>query len=373
MRNKTAAQSGSNVIRIIKLAAIVLGIIIALTALLFLVLTIKEYRPADREKLEVEDAMNTGEMELLQKGLELSVMSWNLGYGALGDNADFFMDGGKGVYTADKQRVQKNLSEIFSVTKEHHPDIIFFQEIDRNSSRSYKIDETLQAAQEFPAMQQVFANNFKAMFVPFPLPPIGKVDSGLLTMSNFPMVEAERISLPCPFSWPLRIANLKRCLLVSRIKAGSEGKELVLVNLHLEAYDSGEGKEKQTRMLAQILKDEAEKGNYVIAGGDFNQIFSSEDQTLYPAQEGNWLAGQIDTDRFEGGWQFLMDETVPSCRSLNQPYAGADKEGFQYYLIDGFIVSDNVNVIECRTLDQGFTASDHNPVLLKFSLKEEAE
>ena len=58
--------------------------------------------------------------------------------------------------------------------------------------------------------------------------------------------------------------------------AGSD-KELVIVNVHLEAYDSGEGKEAQTKMLAELLKKEQEAGNYVIAGGDFNQAFSNVD------------------------------------------------------------------------------------------------
>ena len=50
-------------------------------------------------------------------------------------------------------------------------------------------------------------------------------------------------------------------------------KELVLINFHLEAYDSGEGKIAQSKMLAEKLESEYQQGNYVIAGGDFNQTF----------------------------------------------------------------------------------------------------
>ena len=38
---------------------------------------------------------------------------------------------------------------------------------------------------------------------------------------------------------------------------------LVAVNLHLEAYDDGEGKAAQTAMLFDILEEEYAKGNYV--------------------------------------------------------------------------------------------------------------
>lgn len=47
----------------------------------------------------------------------------------------------------------------------------------------------------------------------------------------------------------------------------------MLVNLHLEAYDDGEGKIAQTKQLREFIQSEYEKGNYVIAGGDLNQVF----------------------------------------------------------------------------------------------------
>ena len=89
--------------------------------------------------------------------------------------------------------------------------------------------------------------------------------------------QAQRQSLPVPFKWPIRVANLKRCLLVERFTVADSGRELVLINLHLEAYDDGEGKAAQTKMLREFLQAEYEKGNYVIAGGDFNQTFPGPD------------------------------------------------------------------------------------------------
>ena len=79
----------------------------------------------------------------------------------------------------------------------------------------------------------------------------------------------------------------------------------MLFNLHLEAYDDGEGKCAQTKMLADLLAAEAEKGNYVIAGGDFNQIFSTADGSAFPVQDGNWAANETDVTQFAGDWQFF--------------------------------------------------------------------
>ena len=70
-----------------------------------------------------------------------------------------------------------------------------------------------------------------------------------------------------------------------------------------------------------------------------------------------------------GGFGCVYDLTVPTCRLLNQPYDPADTVNTQYYAIDGFLVSPNVEVSAVKTLDLGFENSDHNPVLLTVSLK----
>ncbi len=366
MKNKEKKQH-SVPFKIFRAIGIVLLVIVVAFAGLIGFLSVTEYKPAQiTSDLEIG-----GEAEkTLAVGDSLTVMSWNIGYGALGDNADFFMDGGESVNTADEERVRSNMDGVISEYELTKPDIIFFQEIDKNSTRSHHINEYELIQNTLKGYNSTFANNFKVAFLPYPIPPIGKVDSGVATFSAYPLINAERRQLPIPFSWPIRMANLKRCLLVSRVDIDGTDKQLVLVNLHLEAYDDGEGKIAQTKMLADFLNEEAKNGNYIIAGGDFNQIFSSADVNAYPAQEGKWAAGEIDVTQIDGEWQFLMDSSVPSCRSLDQPLENADKDSFQYYLIDGFIVSKNIKVESCENQDLGFKVSDHNPILLKITLEK---
>ena len=46
-----------------------------------------------------------------------------------------------------------------------------------------------------------------------------------------------------------------------------------------------------------------------------------------------------------------------------------DPKDFQYYIIDGFIVSSNIEVLDVFTDDAGFVSSDHNPVVIDVRLK----
>lgn len=343
---------------------IILVIVIAFTGLLSY-LSITEFRPKDQETLSV----NGKASRKLNPSDAITLMTWNCGYGALGDNADFFMDGGSHVNTADENRVKENVKGLQEEIDSVNPDIVFLQEVDTDSDRSHHINEVNQFTSHESDMESTFAYNFKVGFIPYPLPPIGKVNSGILTMSSYNLKDSVRYQLPCPFKWPVRLANLKRCVMVDRIPIAGTDRYLVIANLHLEAYDDGEGKTAQTKMLKNILEKEYQKGNYVIAGGDFNQTFSNVDDSAYPPQEGKWASGEIDVSTFDQGWQFYMDSSIPTCRSLDQPLKGADKDTFQYYVIDGFIASPNITVSSCKTQDVGFKNTDHNPSVIQFSLK----
>ena len=191
--------------------------------------------------------------------------------------------------------------------------------------------------------------------------------SGLLTLSRFRMEGQTRVALPVPFAWPVRMANLKRCLLVARLPVEGTETELVLVNLHLEAYDGGEGKRAQTERLTELLASEYEAGNYVVAGGDFNQRIEGVGEAYPVVDASYWQPGGLARGILPEGWTFAFADGRPTCRLLNEPY-DADDPLTQYYVIDGFLCSPNVTVDSVEVIDGGFRYADHNPVLLRFTL-----
>ena len=349
--------------RFLKVLFIIVLVIVTAAAGLIAWLSIAEYKPEAVEELNFTARDESA--PALPQGESLTVLSWNIGYAGLGSNADFFMDGGENVKSSDRVRVESNLLNISQLLYgENAPDLILLQEVDTNSSRTYNIDQSACLA----GANAAHALNYSCPFVPFPLPPIGKVNSGVFTTTDYAIDRAERVSLPCPFSWPVSTANLKRCLLVSYLPIEGSDRQLVLVNLHLEAYDDGEGKIAQTRQLNEFIQAEYEKGNYVIAGGDFNQIFPGSLEVYPNTHPELWEPGVLTEDMLPVGWSYAYDLRVPSCRLLNRPYDPEDTENTQHYVIDGFILSPNVTLESVETLDEGFIASDHNPVLLRVTL-----
>ena len=344
--------------RILLILGIILGIIILLLAGLILFLSLTEYKPADREAVTVD-----GNDELPNAASQtFTVYSWNIGYAGLGKESDFFMDGGEMVDPPSQEVVEKNLAGIQAFISGQTTVAWLLQEVDVNSDRTENMDQYAALANDFGA--SAFAYNYKCPFVPIPLPPLGRIEGGITTLTDANISTAERISLPCPFSWPIRAAQIKRCLLITRLPLADTDKELVLVNLHLEAYDDGEGKIAQTKLLLQVLQEEYAKGNYVIAGGDFNQSFPGV-LDVFPIQdESKWTPGILEHSALPEGWRFAYDTSAATCRLLDQPYS----EACQKYVIDGFILSPNVELVSVETVNLDFQFSDHNPVKLQFTL-----
>ncbi len=345
--------------RFLKGTGIILLIILTLLVCAVLWLTIREYRPQKKESLKVPE--NT---KILSRDDSLRIMTYNIGYAGLDKSEDFFMDGGSQVQPDNKDQVEKNLKGIQNILEENPTDVYFLQEVDKDSKRSFHIDET-EYLKEALDMEGIFSCNFKCDFVPYPLPPIGKVNSGIFTMTNLKTNSAARLSLPESFKWPVKTCNLKRCMQETRIPLEDTNAELVLINFHLEAYDDGDGKIAQSKMLAEKLSKEYEAGNYVIAGGDFNQTFEGMDKYLITNTE-NWVPGVISKDTLPKHFSFAIDDTYPTCRLLNAPYTGS-YDTSQVYVIDGFIVSDNIKVSDISVINTDFEYTDHQPVQMEIS------
>ncbi|MDR0627467.1 MAG: endonuclease/exonuclease/phosphatase family protein [Bifidobacteriaceae bacterium] len=343
--------------RLVKVLGSAIVVLLALAIVLVGVVTMTEYRPRATETLDIT---GKGIFAAPEPGDEITLLTFNIGYGGLGEGQDFFMDGGEMVRPPDEATVRRNLDGIEAFLKENPADVYFLQEVDSDSRRSYGINEVAEIEQLLDG-SSAYAMNFKSIFTPYPWPPIGKVTSGLVTSTGFDVSEATRVALPVPFKWPVRIFNLKRCLLVERVPVEG-GKDLVLVNLHLEAYEDGDGRARQMAELVRLLQNEYAKGNYVVAGGDFNQSFPGVD---YPKVSSNWVPGQFDSAVFAAGWTVAHDASAPTSRLNDAPWDGDN----QLYGIDGFVTSPNVEVISTETIDEDFRFSDHNPVKMTITLK----
>ncbi len=323
------------------------------------------YRVEDNLNLSISgDAANA-----VPVGEKLSLITYNIGFGAYSDDYSFFMDGGKYSRGFSSDAVSANIKGSLDTLKSENPDFALLQEVDKNGTRSYHINQAEEFSNELKGYDSIFAQNYDSAYFLYPFnQPIGANLSGMMTFSRFDITNAHRRSLPIEESL-YKYLDLDRAYTVSVIPA-ENGKNLVLYNVHLSAYTSdGTIANEQLKMLASDMNEQYENGNYVIAAGDFNKDILG-DSSKYFKREGDdkftW-AQPLDTSLLPEGFTCHSGTNVPTCRNADSAYRA---DGTDFVLsVDGIISSPNVELVLCETVDNGFKYSDHNPVRAEFILK----
>ena len=357
----------------LKIVLGVLALLLAVVAGYVIYVFAAYYRVEDNQVLEVA-SMNGADRGELRTGDTRRIVSYNIGFGAYSDDYSFFMDGGTESRARSPVAVSENVGGAMQAVSELNPEFLLLQEVDIDGTRSYHINELehLIDNQAYGMFRyRTFAQNYDSPYLFWPLlEPHGANRAGQVTCSAYPIASALRRQLPIEDGF-MKLVDCDRCYSVNRIPLAEDGRELALYNLHLSAYTSdGTIAEEQLKMLFADMLSEYEKGNYAIAGGDFNKdiLGNSEEVFGISGPEYTW-AQPIPPELIPEGLSvvapFDAEDPVPSCRNADRPY-GPDN---YVVTVDGFIVSANVEVQEAKVCDTGFRWSDHNPVYMDFILK----
>ena len=352
-----------------KIALCVLLAIVLLAAAYLIYVFLDYHRIADNQPLPVTRKASRE----AAVGQPYTLLSWNIGFGAYEPDYGFFMDGGTESWAWSEERLQKNMTRIAEFTASQEADIVLLQEVDFDSTRTYHLDETQYFTKALPEMSSVQAVNYDSPFLFYPfLQPHGASRSCIMTCSGFRLLSSLRRSLPIETGFT-KFLDLDRCYSVTRA-AMENGKELCIFNVHLSAYSSdGSIGDEQMKMLVGDLQAEYEKGNYCICAGDFNKDLLGDSSRYFGVSTAGYSWTQpIRLEVLDGTdirLEAPLDETHPvaSCRNADGPI----RDGQLRLTVDGFLVSENVEVLSSEVIDLEFAFSDHNPVKLTFLLKEE--
>ena len=326
------------------------------------------YRLNDKIVLDIEKNYKYSESikPYVKTGETYSIVTWNMGFGAYSDDYSFFMDGGKYSRAFSKEAAITNINAMTDELANMNLDFIFIQEVDTNSTRSYHVNEKDIINGTLAEYVSVFAQNYDSpyLFYPF-LSPHGKSVSGILTESRYNIEDAIRRQLPIE-TGITKLVDLDRCYSVSRVPVYG-GKTLCLYNFHLSAYTTdGTIATEQLKMLVSDIEKEYKAGNYVVCGGDFNKDLLGNSEEIFGVEIGNATWAQPIPEGTIPEWLTVVAcSNAPSCRNADRPY---DETDF-VLTIDGFLVSDNIEVVTASVIDYQFKHSDHNPVSMEFVLK----
>ena len=378
---------------ILSIAAVLLALVLAVAGYCAYIL-LAYYRIEDNLVLSVDDGTN----KIVSTSTAYKISTYNIGFGAYSQDYSFFMDSGynpdgsvvtgKHGTAVSKDECNFNTTGAIATVAGLDVDFALFQEVDIKSTRSYKINQYDLMKQAFDGYDTTFANNFHTAFLPYPLHDMhGAVNAGMATFSKYQIDSSVRKSFTIATDLS-KLFDLDRCFSANFVPVDN-GKTLVIVNVHMSAYDKGGViRQVQKQELSNFLQEMTNLGHYVIVGGDYNHDLLmynpsynyTESQIAYKDQiqqlNPDWLKHFFDQDGNHGlpsNYTIVASNNAPTCRDASMEWV----PGFNFVsAVDGFIVSSNVQVNYVQTVVtqngnkgiDGFAYSDHEPVLMEFVL-----
>lgn len=336
-------------------------------ALVIIYALVSDYKPDLELDLNVENIQETSEQK--SDSAEFSMLIWNIGYAGLGEQEDFFYDGGKKTRARKNDYLRYKKGVLDLLEKQNNADFILIQEVDFYSKRTFYENQVEELSKLLKNHNYSFAKNYDVKYVPIPLlNPLGRVNAGMATFSKIKPYKVKRIGFDVNFVWWKRIFMLDRCFIASHYKIGE--KDWLVINIHNSAFDDDNIlKPVELKRVKEYAAEAYHNGSYVILGGDWNQNPPKFTPNNY-LQEWNVIAfdEEMPFDLMDENWQWVFDPKTPTQRFLNEPFV---KGKTATSLIDYFLVSPNIEVLELKILPDNFKHSDHMPVLMRFKAKKE--
>ncbi len=271
-----------------------------------------------------------------------SIVTYNIGYlsGMTNNRA----------IAKPKELFDENLKKVTTEIKKVNPDIIAFQEIDYNAARSYEVNQEEEIA-KLGYNYVARGVNWDEHYVPFPYwPPsmhFGKIVSGQSILSKYELKDYKRIVLERVPNNPFYRDALYLDRLVQVVKVVLEGKEVVVINLHLEAFD----KTTRVRQYEYVLNlFNKYKSQYpTILLGDFNSKARDNEAVIQK--------------------MFAMDNVGNAAFSYENIENTFDTKDLYERIDYIFYTKKSIEYISGEVLKEFGQASDHLPIEMKFKLK----
>ena len=345
--------------------------------------------------LDITTASSNNEVKI---GDVYSVSTYNIGFGAYSQDFTFFLDTGYdengeetcGYYSKakSKEEVLFNNNGAIDTILDLNVDFALFQEVDTDSTRSYKINQNEMIKQAFTGFDSTFAINFHSAYLPYPLYDMhGIANAGLATLSKYKIQSAKRYEYTISDSLS-KLFDLDRCFSEIIVDIEGSDKKLHIVNSHMSAYDKGGViRAKQIEELNAYMKECQEKGDYVVIGGDYNHdlitynpnfSYTKDNIPFYVNKKApDWVSYFYDengTSEFIDGYSIVTSDNNPTCRNNDMEW----EPGKTFTcVVDGYIVSNNIEIVYIENVQtkqgnkgyDGFAYSDHEPVYMQFKLK----
>ncbi len=347
--------------RILKILAVVAFLLVFGVVGLVVLVFMTEHAPGDTEPA-VADC--SGEEAALQAGDQFTVLVWNLQYSASRKH-QFFYDGGDAVHVPESD-VRETLAAIQEVISEVQPDVALIQEIDRDSSRTHRIDQLPALVEAMDARCAATAIYHRSPFVPKPFTkPLGRVQMDLGILSKAGLSKTTRVQLAkLDEARIVQAFNLKRALLHGEVATEGLSWNLAVADTHLSAFSFGDGTlGRQVKALGDWMGSRPEGQPWILAG-DFNLLPPGDDPSRLTSERELYADSDNPVEALLPRFQEVADDPLAPEWRTYLPFGASEPDR----KIDYVFYGGPLRLVEAEVLRDASHISDHLPIRVVFEL-----
>ena len=282
----------------------------------------------------------------------LSIMTYNIGWlSGMTNNLPV---------ERDIQLYIENLNRCINFLERDRPNIIAFQEIDIDSDRSFNMNQPDSLQKHLRYKYGALALNWDKKYVPFPdYNPkyfFGRTISAQYVLSDLDVVKNSFKRLRKPINAPFYYNAFYLDRLIQKTELKTKNGELMILNVHLEAFDEETRNEHIQKTIEEF--DKYRKVMPTLLVGDFN---SPQDSLGTRNKLLDQLINRQDVGMAIPDSVYKKNMIKYNTYSSGNPFTKID------YI---FYNTDMIKAIESDVVREFGEVSDHYPVWMKFVIKK---
>jgi len=276
----------------------------------------------------------------------LTILTWNIGYGALGKNADLIVENGRSLRALSAKEVRDATQRIAHRLAAQSADVICLQENAKAGFLTRGVGVSAIVETALADRQSLFWTDMKSVLVPRFL----RLEHGMSVHARIRIDSCTAVLFPKDNVYFWGGLTKHYGSLISHIGTGKTGRDWVVFNIHLSAFDPDiRTRMEQLENLLQREQHEYDQGHFVVIAGDWNMRLSPTDVAHDKDPKEKLQMLDFPRNVLKQGWTMTVGTEIPTVSPLNSPSIAGQSDTA---IIDRFVYSPTLSLPHVSPADQ---------------------
>jgi endonuclease/exonuclease/phosphatase family metal-dependent hydrolase len=299
-------------------------------------------------------------------GKNIKIISYNIHFATGVNNSK--------INNIDEKNLKKKLDEIAEILINANADVVFLQEVDIDSSRTFRINQGRYLAEKAGFNYYAFSTYWYRKIFPDINGRHGFLNHGLCILSKYPLLNHDAIVFEIPKTIPFFLRWLFNPHGAQKVDLKINNEHISLVNIHLDPWFYLE-REIQIKKIINWINPNNQP---TIIGGDFNlEHLEITAKSCKQLKDKPWFL-KIDYEKLNDEKTLLILQNNNFSASVSKDKYLNNPEKYNTYpsdnpkvKLDYIFINKKFKIIESKVINDSKNASDHLPIYAILKLKSQ--